>query len=544
MKKVRLKLIALLGVFCLMVPTTLAYAEDDVEFDESVDDNYDDSSSDYGYDDDYSDSKDSNVGIDDSKDDANTGNTDTDDDFNTEPSKPGATESDDVHDALPVKKVQPSGYTSNFKPVVQFFKCIDNTSSSLTFALGTYYIRDTRAKSGKIVHNYTKPDGIHYICKDVKTGDIIEGDWSTSSLHEVKLPLNTKIVYNNKGKATYEIGTFLANGITSSGTTSGGYKISGLEAGHKYSVSITVWNKGSHCTYHYETYQDSKGKTQEKRTACTYYDNYETSMFKAQSTATAATSPANGDVDAEVVSTRLTGTTPKYQTIYMAWNRNAGIDKYTYVVSKLGEDGKFTEYKENFRGNENPKLSGMSSGGYIKVPSNTISKVTVYATGSVYGLRKVTKTIGAEKTKASQYNWFLAPSTNKNSAKAVEVIPQVQVTNALNKGGKIKVNWQKIRGLKSSDNYIIYCSVANSVNTFKKVGKVSCSTSTYTFNKVSGKAIDSKKNYSVYVVAVDNSVDLPEDDVDIDVTQNKAQSLVNYSFRATRNGKTMLIGKR
>ena len=33
-------------------------------------------------------------------------------------------------------------------------------------------------------------------------------------------------------------------------------------------------------------------------------------------------------------------------------------------------------------------------------------------------------------------------------------------------------------------------------------------------------------------------------DVDIDVTQNKAQSLVNYSFRATRNGKTMLIGKR
>ena len=544
MKKVRLKLIALLGAFCLMVPTTLAYAEDDVEFDESVDDNYDDSSSDYGYDDDYSDSNDSNVDIDDSKDNTNTGNTDTDDDFNTEPSKPGATESDDVHDALPVKKVQPSGYTSNFKPVVQFFKCIDNTSSSLTFALGTYYIKDTKSKSGKIVHNYTKPDGIHYVCKDVKTGDIIEGDWSTSSLHEVKLPLNTKIVYDNKGKATYEIGTFLANGITSSGTTSGGYKISGLEAGHKYSVSITVWNKGSHCTYHYETYQDSNGKTQEKRTACTYYDNYATSMFKAQSTATAATSPANGDVDAEVVSTRLTGTTPKYQTIYMAWNRNAGIDKYTYVVSKLGEDGKFTEYKENFRGNENPKLSGMSSGGYIKVPSNTISKVTVYATGSVYGLRKVTKTIGAEKTKASQYNWFLAPSTNKNSAKAVEVIPQVQVTNVLNKGGKIKVNWQKIRGLKSSDNYIIYCSVANSVNTFKKVGKVSCSTSTYTFNKVSGKAIDSKKNYSVYVVAVDNSVDLPEDDVDIDVTQNKAKSLVNYSFRATRNGKTMLIGKR
>ena len=106
------------------------------------------------------------------------------------------------------------------------------------------------------------------------------------------------------------------------------------------------------------------------------------------------------------------------------------------------------------------------------------------------------------------------------------------------------IDWQKIRGLKSSDNYIIYCSVANNVNTFKKVGKVSCSTSTYTFNKVSGKAIDSKKNYSVYVVAVDNSVDLPEDDVDIDVTQNKAQSLVNYSFRATRNGKTMLIGKR
>ena len=125
MKKVRLKLIALLGVFCLMIPTTLAYAEDDVEFDESVDDNYDDSSSDYGYDDDYSDSNDSNDSND-SKDDANTGNTDTDDDFNTEPSKPGATESDDVHDALPVKKVQPSGYTTNFKPEVQFFKYNEN----------------------------------------------------------------------------------------------------------------------------------------------------------------------------------------------------------------------------------------------------------------------------------------------------------------------------------------------------------------------------------------------------------------------------------
>ena len=531
MKKIRLRLIALLGVFCLLTPTTLAYAEDGYDEEETIsDDEFNNTSDDISYDDSSSDNN-------------NSSSTDTDNDIITEPSTPGATEDEDVHNALPVKKVQPSGYTSNFKPVVSFLKCTNNSSSSLTFALGTYYIKDTKSKTGKVVHNLAKPDGIHYICKDLSTGEITEGNWSPSSLSEVSLELNTKIKYDKK-KPYYEKATFLANGITSSGATSGGYKITGLEAGHKYSVSVTVWNKGSHCTYHYESYQDTDGKTKERKTACTYYDNYEISMYKAKTTATAATSPANGDVDTEVVSTRLTGTTPKDQTIYMAWNKNAGVDKYTYVVSKLGSDGKFTEYKGNYRDEENPKLSGMSNGGYIKVSSNTISKVTVYATGSVYGLKKVIKTLGQEKAKATQYNWFLAPSTNKNSAKAIEVIPQVQVTNALNKNGKIKVNWQKIVGLKSTDNYIIYCSTENSINTFKKVGTVSCSKSTFTFNKVNGKAIDSKKNYCVYVVAVDKSVDLPDDDVDIDVTQKTAKSLVNYSFRATRTGKPALIGKR
>lgn len=485
MKKIKLRLFALLGAFVILTPSFATYAANDVEY--------------------------------------------------------SSTESDSVHDELPYKKIQPSGYTSNFTPTIKFFKCTGNTSTSLTFALSAYYTKDV-IKNGKVVKELAKPDAFYYECKDLSTGEIIQGTWNTGSLSTVTLALDTKTEYAGK-KIRYKKDTFLANGITSSGNVSGGYTISGLTPGHKYSVMVQAWNKGSHCIVHYEE-KEQNGKTVEVTTPCTYFDNRETTLYKAKSTANAATAPKNGDIDAEAMSTRINGINAKDQTVYVAWNKNSGIDKYSYLVSALGSNGEFSEYKGNYRGNANPTVSGAANGAYIKVKANTVNKLTVYATGSTYGLKAITNTLGAEKVKATKYSWFLAPTTNSNTAKAIEIIPQVQVKGALNKNNKIKVQWQKITGLASSDKYVIYCSVANNINTFKKVATVSSSKSSYTITKVGSSKIDSKKNYCVYVVAVDSSVDLPDDDVDIEVEQKTVKSLVNYSYRATANGKPALIGKR
>ena len=120
----------------------------------------------------------------------------------------------------------------------------------------------------------------------------------------------------------------------------------------------------------------------------------------------------------------------------------------------------------------------------------------------------------------------------------------MQVKTAINKSNKIKVTWSKIEGLETSDKYVIYCSEPNNANSFKKVATVGSDTSTYTITKVGKSNIDSKKNYYVYIVAVDSSVELPEDDIDIDVDAKQVKSMVNYSYRATPKGTPNLVGKR
>ena len=446
-------------------------------------------------------------------------------------------ESEDVHTDTPYTKVEPKDFKSDFKPKVDFFKCVGNSPTSLTFALATNYSK-TKVKGGKVVKSLVKPDGIHVEYKDTETGDTKTTEWSPNSLNKVELALESKVSYKNN-KPYYEKNEYLAEGITNSGKVSGGYTIDGLESGHKYLVKITVWTKGSHNLYHYST--NDAGKTQ--YSPCTYYDNYESSPNKATSTATASTAPKTRDLGVEAVSTRFNGTNATNQTVYVTWNRNAGIDKYSYVLSTLNSNGELVESKLNYRGETNPTTAGYASGMYVKVKSNAVSKLTVYSTGSVYGLKREVNKLGASKTKSEVFRWYLAPSTDKKSAKAIEIIPQVQVRSAINNGNKIKVTWSKIKGLDSGDKYVVYCSAKNNMKSFKKVATLGQGTTSYTITKVGNSKIDSKCNYYVYVVAVDSSVDLPEDDVDVSVSADKAQSFVNYSYRATKTGKPSLVGK-
>lgn len=447
------------------------------------------------------------------------------------------TESEDVHNDTPYTVVEPKDYKSDFKPKVDFFKCVGNSSTSLTFALATNYSKTT-VKNGVVVKSLVKPDGIHVEYTDTETGETKTTNWSPSSLNSIRLALESKVAYKNN-KPYYVKNDYLANGITSGGTVSGGYTLTGLTPGHKYSVKITVWTKGSHNLYHY--YKDDEGKTH--YTSCTYFDNYESAPYTATSTATASTAPKKGDLGVEPVSTRFTGTDATYQTVYITWNRNAGIDKYNYILSTMNSNGKLVESKLNYRGDENPTTAGYASGMYVKVKSNAVSKITVYSTGSVYGLKREVNKLGSSKTKSEVYKWYSAPSTDKSSAKAIEIIPQVQVRSAINKDNKIKVTWSKITGLASGDKYVVYCSAKNNMKSFKKVATVGQGTTSYNITKVGNSKIDSKCNYYVYVVAVDSSVDLPDDDVDVSVSANKAQSFVNYSFRATKTGKPSLVGK-
>ena len=242
-------------------------------------------------------------------------------------------ESEDVHTDTPYTKVEPKDFKSDFKPKVDFFKCVGNSPTSLTFALATNYSK-TKVKGGKVVKSLVKPDGIHVEYKDTETGDTKTTEWSPNSLNKVELALESKVSYKNN-KPYYEKNEYLAEGITNSGKVSGGYTIDGLESGHKYLVKITVWTKGSHNLYHYST--NDAGKTQ--YSPCTYYDNYESSPNKATSTATASTAPKTRDLGVEAVSTRFNGTNATNQTVYVTWNRNAGIDKYSYVLSTLNSNG-------------------------------------------------------------------------------------------------------------------------------------------------------------------------------------------------------------
>lgn len=447
-------------------------------------------------------------------------------------------ESKEVHESEPYtrnKEPNSGGYTSSYQPTINFLKCIGSTSNSLTFAMGASYVK---TKNGN--QELVRPDGIHFECTDLtdRTTKVESGNWSPSSLNKIDIALGSKAIYtNNNKKVEYKKQTMLVKGITGNGKISSGYTISNLTPGHKYSIKVTVWNKGSNDLIHY---------IDNNKVKCTYFDTWDTTPYKAEVTATVSTAPKKGDLGVESISTRYTKIDATEQTVYVGWNRNTGIDKYGYIVQYVNSKGELSEYTGNQKSNkENPSISGNATGAYIKVPSNKVSKVIVYSTGSVYGLHKITNTVGSTKQKASYYDWYLAPQTDKASAKAIEVIPQVQVKTAQNSGNKIKVTWSKISGLSNTDKYVVYCcSTANNVKSFKKIATVGSDKTSYTFEKVGNSKIDSKKNYYVYVVAVDSNVDLPEDDLDINVESKSEKSLVNYIYRATKTGKPNLLGKR